>query len=98
LVAFLKSAYKAFSDNINLLFDFIQASQARNPIVLDLGEHLFNFLKYIKVPNELIDFIAPIILTSLLLDNYPPGAYYKLVLYRPEYANYFYSVFSREGF
>ncbi|KAH7111317.1 phospholipase [Dendryphion nanum] len=74
-VAFLKSAYDHFSNCVDKPFDFIQASREYNPVALDLEEHLFNFIKNIKAPDELTDFAVPIIASSLLLDNYPPDAH-----------------------
>ncbi|KAH7111354.1 hypothetical protein B0J11DRAFT_598877 [Dendryphion nanum] len=74
-VAFLKSAYDHFSNCIDKPFDFIQASREYNPVALDLEEHLFNFIKKVKAPDELTEFAVPIIASSLLLDNYPPDAH-----------------------
>ncbi|KAH7108826.1 phospholipase, partial [Dendryphion nanum] len=74
-VAFLKSTYDHFSNCVDKPFDFIQASREYNPVALDLEEHLFNFIKKIKAPDELTEFAVPIIASSLLLDNYPPNAH-----------------------
>jgi hypothetical protein len=76
-IALLKSAYDHFSNCVDKPFDFIQASREYNPVALDFEEHLFNFIKHIKTPNELTEFAVPIIASSLLLDNYPPDAYRK---------------------
>ena len=73
---FLKAACENFANNTNK-FDFIQSSRVHNSVAVNLEEHLSNFLKYIKSTDKLIDFAAPIIASSLLLDNYPPDAHCK---------------------
>jgi hypothetical protein len=42
-----------------------------------LAEHLSIFLKHIKSAKELTEFTAPVIASSILLDNYPPDTYSK---------------------
>jgi hypothetical protein len=49
-------------------------------VALDLDEHLFNFIKHVKAPDELTEFVVPVIASSLLLDNYPPDAHRKSAL------------------
>ena len=86
-VAYFKSACAGFTNSVNMPFDFIRASREYNPVPLDLGEHLFNFLKHVRAPEELTEFAAPIIASSLLLDNYPPDAHRKSVRSNPGEAN-----------
>jgi hypothetical protein len=69
-IAYLQSACKHFSDNNSKPFDFIIASRDSNPVATDLDEHLNNIINQMKTPRNLIDFAAPIIASSLLLDNY----------------------------
>jgi hypothetical protein len=76
-VAFFRSAYEHFSKCAEKAFDFVQASREYNPVASDLEEHVFNFIKHIRAPEELTDFAAPVIASSLLLDNYPPDAHRK---------------------
>ncbi|KAH7308904.1 phospholipase [Stachybotrys elegans] len=57
-------------------FDFIKSSRKDNPISSDLEQHLSRFLEYIKSPEQLMGFAAPIIASSLVLDSYPPDAHY----------------------
>ena len=87
-VTFLRSACEHFSNSIDRPFDFIQAFREYNPVALDLEEHLSNFLKHVKAPGELTEFAAPIIASSLLLDNYPPDAHRKSTLTKSEEADH----------
>ena len=75
--AFLDSALRHFADAGDEPFNFIQASRACNPVAGDLKEHLSNFLRLIKSRDELTTFAAPIIASSLYLDNYSPDAHRK---------------------
>lgn len=72
--AFLKHACEHFTDLIEP-FDFIKASRVHYPVASDLSEHLSNFLKNITSSDKLINFAAPFIASSFLLDNYPPDAH-----------------------
>jgi hypothetical protein len=76
--ALLKSAYEHFSQTAEEPYNFIKASRVDNPFPLDLDEHLMNFLKHVKSPRELIEFAAPAIASSFLLDCYPPDSHRKL--------------------
>ena len=77
LVAFFRCASDHFAKTTREPFNFIKTSRFRNPVPLDLGKHLSNFLKHIKSPKELTDFAVPMIASSLLLDHYPPGMHGK---------------------
>ncbi|KEY75282.1 hypothetical protein S7711_08625 [Stachybotrys chartarum IBT 7711] len=57
-------------------FDFIKLSRKDNPISSDVEQHMSRFLEYIKSPEQLMGFAAPIIASSLVLDSYPPDAHY----------------------
>ena len=78
--AFLKYACRHFSETVERPFNFIRASRIYNPVPLDLDAHLLNFLKHIKSPNKLMEFIVPTIASSIFLDSYPPKAYSKYSL------------------
>ena len=78
--AFLKYTYKHFSETVKRPFNFIRASRIYSHIPLDLDKHLLNFLKYIKSPNKLMEFIVLIIASSIFLDSYPPKVYSKYSL------------------
>lgn len=80
MTAFFKYATDHFGRSTREPFDFVKALRLLNPIALDLDTHLSNFLKHIKLPEELTDFAVPMITSSLLLDYYPPGIYGKLEL------------------
>jgi len=80
--AFLKYAYRHFSETINKPFDFIRALRIYNPMPLNLNKYLLNFLKYIKSPNKLMEFTVLIIAFSIFLDSYPPKVYSKYSLPR----------------
>jgi hypothetical protein len=75
--AFLKYAYRHFSETVDKPFDFIRASRIYNPVAPNLAEYLLNFLKHIKSTNELTEFIVLITASSLFLDSYPPKAHSK---------------------
>ncbi|KAJ0100665.1 hypothetical protein J7T55_002025 [Diaporthe amygdali] len=66
------SACGHFATVVAQPFDCIQASRSHNPVAKDLVQHFSGFLQYIKTPIELIDFAAPVLGSSLLLDNYLP--------------------------
>ncbi|PVH69548.1 hypothetical protein DL98DRAFT_624539 [Cadophora sp. DSE1049] len=80
--ALFKYACDYFSQAFKELFDFIKASRKQNLVTKDLVEHIFIFLKRIKSAKELTEFAAPIIVSSILLDNYPPNTYNKLLEFR----------------
>ena len=48
----------------------IQTSQ---PVPPDLAKHLSNFLSLVDSSDQLTEFAAPMIASTLLLDSYPPG-------------------------
>ena len=48
-----------------------------NPITLNLVKYLLNFLKYIKLINELIEFVVLITTFNFFLDSYPSKVYSK---------------------
>ncbi|PSN58648.1 hypothetical protein BS50DRAFT_510039, partial [Corynespora cassiicola Philippines] len=75
LAALLRHASAHFAECTNRPFDVIKASRLHNPVPPDLHEHLSNFLQYIKSSDRLIKFAAPMIASTILLDNYPPGAH-----------------------
>jgi len=77
--ALFKYACDHFSQASEEPFDFIKASRKQNPIAKDLAEHISIFLKRIKSAKELTEFAAPIIASSILLDNYPPDTHGKLL-------------------
>jgi hypothetical protein len=75
--ALFRYACDYFSQTSEGLFDFIKASRKQNPVAKDLAEHLSIFLKHIKSAKELTEFAAPVIASSILLDNYPPDTHSK---------------------
>lgn len=79
--ALFKYACQHFAETTERPFDFVKASRTHNPIAPDLEEHISYFLKHIKEPSELTDFAVSIIASSFLLDNYPPGAHSKRILW-----------------
>jgi hypothetical protein len=74
-LALFEAASKNFAESLNQPFDFIQASRVHNPVAPDLDEHLVNFLEHIDSVDQLKDFAAPMIASSILLDSYPPDAH-----------------------
>jgi hypothetical protein len=79
--AFLNSACAHFCKHQEP-FNFIESSREENPVSLDLERHLSRFLEYIKTPDQLIGFAAPVIASSLVLDSYPPDAHRKCYFVR----------------
>ncbi|KAF3028716.1 hypothetical protein E8E12_000182 [Didymella heteroderae] len=75
LAAFLQSAGPHFARNPSDPFYCIQASRAHNPVAPDLAEHHSTFLKHIVSSTQLMEFAAPLLASTLLLDSYPPGAH-----------------------
>jgi hypothetical protein len=73
--AFLKSASAHFADSPITPFDLIKASRVDNPVAPDMVEHFSNFWKHITSSNQLMEFAAPMLASSLLLDSYPPDAH-----------------------
>jgi hypothetical protein len=77
--ALLESACEHFATNSSQPFDYIRASRSQNPVAKDLDQHISTFLQSIKTPGELVDFAAPVLGSSLLLDNYLPENHCKIV-------------------
>jgi hypothetical protein len=75
MAAFLKGAGAHLARSLDAPFDFIHASRLQNPVAPDLAEHLSNFLGCIDSSDQLTEFAAPMIASTMLLDNYPPGAH-----------------------
>jgi hypothetical protein len=75
--ALFQYACDHFSQGSEEPFNFIKASRKQNPIAEDLAKHISNFLKHIKSAKELMEFAAPVIASSFLLDNYPPESHSK---------------------
>jgi hypothetical protein len=74
-------ACRHFAETIDQPFNFIEAARKYNPVALDLDKHLSTLLKHIRNPSELTEFAVPIIASSFLLDNYPPGAHSECILF-----------------
>ncbi|KIW28854.1 uncharacterized protein PV07_04717 [Cladophialophora immunda] len=75
LVAFVEAACKHFSEFPTQPFGFIQASRMQNPAALDLKTHLENLIRHCGTPEDLINFAAPVVASSFLLDSYPPDCH-----------------------
>lgn len=73
--AFFDLACAHFSTNPDIPFDFVKASRVDNPITPDLTEHLSNFIRLVKHPDELLTYAIPMLSSSLLLDSFPPDAH-----------------------
>ena len=56
-------------------FNFIATSRIENPKPRNLRDHLVDFLHNIKSPETLTRFAIPTIVSSFLLDSYPPDAH-----------------------
>jgi hypothetical protein len=85
--AFFRYACDYFSQVSKELFDLTKASRKKNPVAKNLAEHLSIFLKHIRSIKELIEFAVLVIISSILLDNYPLDTYSKLYLSSPKAHN-----------
>ncbi|KAI1416930.1 acyl transferase/acyl hydrolase/lysophospholipase [Hypoxylon sp. FL1857] len=54
-------------------FDCLLASRQDFPVSPSMAAHLSNFVGHIPLAQRLQDFAAPVIASSILLDQYPPG-------------------------
>lgn len=79
--ALFKYACQHFAQTIQQPFNFIKASRTYNPVAPDFKQHISNFLRHVREPSKLTDFTVPIIASSFLFDNYPPGAHCKCILW-----------------
>ncbi|KAF4972947.1 hypothetical protein FSARC_616 [Fusarium sarcochroum] len=57
-------------------YDFVQVSRLQTPVAVDLACHVANFLRIFQSWNEIRDTAIPLIASSLLLDQFPPGMHY----------------------
>lgn len=62
-------------DRVEQPLNFVRGSRVHNPVATDLSRHLATLIRAATSAGELIGFVAPVIASSLLLDNYPPGAH-----------------------
>ncbi|KAI1359471.1 patatin-like phospholipase-like protein [Xylaria arbuscula] len=56
--------------------DPVHASRMMNPVSDELEMHLGNFLQTIRSVDAIQTFAVPVIASSFLLDNYPPGMHF----------------------
>jgi hypothetical protein len=77
LAAFLQHAAENVPDTLRAPFDFIRASRMWNPVAPDLEMHLANFLRGFRSPEAIKDVAVPVVASSLILDQYPPGMHRK---------------------
>ncbi|TLD11516.1 hypothetical protein PspLS_11449 [Pyricularia sp. CBS 133598] len=74
--ALFKGACAQFAGNLDGSFNFVKIARNSNPIAQSLHAHLSDFLSLVKPPSDIATFAAPMIASSFLLDNYPPGTHY----------------------
>ncbi|KAL6406235.1 putative patatin-like phospholipase [Ilyonectria robusta] len=74
---FLERCIEWFVKSKKEPFDFVRASRAIHPVVPDLEAHFSAIIQHITTPEELIQFAAPMIASSLLFDNYIPDTHRK---------------------
>ncbi|KAH7146698.1 hypothetical protein B0J13DRAFT_664236 [Dactylonectria estremocensis] len=72
---FLERCIEWFVDSKNEPFEFVRASRAIHPVAPDLEVHFSAVIQHITTPEELIQFAAPMIASSLLFDNYIPDTH-----------------------
>lgn len=73
--ALFKGACAQFAGNLDGSFNFVKIARNSNPIAQSLHAHLSDFLSLVKPPSDIATFAAPMIASSFLLDNYPPGTH-----------------------
>ncbi|KAI3339670.1 acyl transferase/acyl hydrolase/lysophospholipase [Ustulina deusta] len=66
-------AFHGVSSVPTFSFDCLQAAREDLPVAPNIASHFMNFLKLIPSSRQLCDFAAPVIASSILLDQYPPG-------------------------
>jgi hypothetical protein len=75
VAAFFQRASIHFAESVNTPFDFVRASRTFNTVASNMHEHISNFVKQTTSIQQLTNFSAPMIASSLLLDSYPPDAH-----------------------
>ncbi|TLS31088.1 hypothetical protein PpBr36_02294 [Pyricularia pennisetigena] len=78
-ITLFKSAYAQFAGNLDGSFNFVKIARNSNPITQSLYVYLSNFFNFVKPPNHIIIFIAPIIALNFLLNSIVTWAFKKSV-------------------
>ncbi|KAL0929611.1 uncharacterized protein CTRU02_215510 [Colletotrichum truncatum] len=76
LAAFLRHAAERLGDVTSPPLDFLGAARIENPVAGDLEHHLANFLREFRSLESLRAFAVPVIASTFLLDQYPPGMHH----------------------
>ncbi|KAK1506523.1 uncharacterized protein CCOS01_16575 [Colletotrichum costaricense] len=76
LAAFLRHAADKQTDGTAWPLSFLAVSRTDNPVAPDLEAHLADFLKSFHSLERLREFAIPVIASSFLLDQYPPGMHF----------------------
>lgn len=77
LAAFLRHAADEQTDEAAGPLSFLAVSRTDNPVAPDLEAHLADFLRSFHSLKHLKEFAIPVIASSFLLDQYPPGMHRK---------------------
>lgn len=56
-------------------FNKIEAARAQYPVARDLAKHLSYFISHFRTSEDLVSAGVPLIASSFMLDNYPPGSH-----------------------
>ncbi|KAI0165314.1 hypothetical protein GGR52DRAFT_103478 [Hypoxylon sp. FL1284] len=73
LGALFDRAFRDAGQSPTFSFDCLRASRQDFPVSPSTATHLANFVNHIPSARRLQDFAAPMIASSILLDQYPPG-------------------------
>ncbi|KAI0977472.1 acyl transferase/acyl hydrolase/lysophospholipase [Xylaria arbuscula] len=70
--ALFNRAFNRVGSSLDFSFDCLRAARQDLPVAPDMASHLINFTKLVPSAGRLRDFAAPVIASSILLDQYPP--------------------------
>lgn len=62
---------------LDIAFDCLLTARNDVPVAPNMGSHFDSFTKQISSAKKLRDFVAPVIASSISLDQYPPGMHCK---------------------
>ncbi|KAI0191347.1 acyl transferase/acyl hydrolase/lysophospholipase [Astrocystis sublimbata] len=71
--ALFNRAFHGVGSSSRVPFDCLRAARQDLPVSPDMSSHLINFAMLVKSAERLRDFAAPVVASSILLDQYPPG-------------------------
>ncbi|KAI0810076.1 acyl transferase/acyl hydrolase/lysophospholipase [Xylaria sp. FL0064] len=70
--ALFDRAFNGVGSSPDFSFDCLRAARQDLPVAPDMTSHLVNFTRLVPSAGRLRDFAAPVIASSILVDQYPP--------------------------